>query len=230
VSEAPRSYDDPCGIARALDAVGERWSLLIVRELVFSPKRFTDLRRGLGGMSPNVLSQRLADLERDGVVQRRVAGPPVGAPVYELTGAGHHLLPVLEALARWGNRRPIRSDRPLSRDALMLALRTSVRAGVSVPPGLRLTLDDTSWDPVIEDGTLEWRPPTRATVTATLETSSPTLHRLVFHGLDLAEATADAAAVSTGERSVVVAFLHAFDRAGAGTAAELTGPSSAAQR
>src|SRR6266536_1537935 len=94
-----RLFDDPCGIARALDAVGERWSLLVVRELAFGPKRFNDLRRGLGGVSPNVLSQRLSELDRDGIVRRRVAGPPVGAAIYELTPSGRDLAPVLEALA-----------------------------------------------------------------------------------------------------------------------------------
>jgi DNA-binding HxlR family transcriptional regulator len=76
-----RSYGDPCGIARALDVVGERWALLIVRELVLGPRRFTDLRAALGA-SPNVLTQRLTELEGAGVVQRRSAG---GA-LYELSG------------------------------------------------------------------------------------------------------------------------------------------------
>src|SRR4051812_5651478 len=132
MTETPRRYDDPCGIARALNAVGERWGLLVVRELVFSAKRFSDLRRGLGGISPNVLSQRLGELERDAIVRRRFAGPPVGATVYELTASGRDLLPVLEALARWGSRRPVSSDRPLSRDALMFAMQTTVRAGATV--------------------------------------------------------------------------------------------------
>jgi len=81
----PRSYDDPCGIARALDCVGERWALLVVRELLLGPKRFTDLRTGLAIASPNVLSQRLRELEACHVLQRRVLPPPSGAVVYELT-------------------------------------------------------------------------------------------------------------------------------------------------
>ena len=71
-----RRYDDPCGIARALDAVGDRWALLVVRELIFGPKRFLQLRQGLHGVSPNVLSQRLRDLEAAGVVRRDVLDPP----------------------------------------------------------------------------------------------------------------------------------------------------------
>ena len=76
-----RRYDDPCGIARVLDAVGDRWALLVVRELIFGPKRFLQLRRGLHGVSPNVLSQRLRDLEAAGVVRRNVLDPPAEVAV-----------------------------------------------------------------------------------------------------------------------------------------------------
>src|SRR5687768_12104874 len=100
-----RSYGDPCGIARALDAVGERWALLVVRELLLGPKRFTDLRAALGA-SPNVLSQRLGELEAAGVVERRNA---TGA-LYELTAWGRHLHPILLQLGRWGARS---SQRPV---------------------------------------------------------------------------------------------------------------------
>src|SRR4051812_18209103 len=97
---AARTYDDPCGIARALDVVGERWALLVVRELLLGPKRFADLVRGLDGVSQNVLSQRLRDLEGDGVIARRRLGPPVSASVYELTPWGRELGPVLGSLGR----------------------------------------------------------------------------------------------------------------------------------
>src|SRR5258706_120419 len=99
-----RSYGDPCGIARALDLVGERWALLVVRELVLGPKRFTDLRDGLPGLSPDVLTERLRDLEQAGIVRRRTLAPPAGSRVYELTGWGRELEPVLVALGRWGSR------------------------------------------------------------------------------------------------------------------------------
>jgi len=88
-----RRYDDPCGIARALDAVGDRWALLVARELIFGPKRFLQLRQGLRGVSPNVLSQRLRDLEAAGVVRRDVLDPPAEVAVYELTASGRALEP-----------------------------------------------------------------------------------------------------------------------------------------
>src|SRR5206468_280135 len=101
---APRSYGDPCGIARALDLVGERWALLVIRELVFGPKRFTDLRDGLPGIATNVLSQRLRELVRNGVVARRRLPPPAASNVYELTEYGQELVPIMLALGRWGAR------------------------------------------------------------------------------------------------------------------------------
>jgi DNA-binding HxlR family transcriptional regulator len=99
-----RSYDQFCGIARALDLVGERWGLLIVRDLVLGPKRFTDLRRGLPGIGTNVLAARLKELERGGVVARRTLPPPAASTIYELTDYGRALEGPLLALGRWGAR------------------------------------------------------------------------------------------------------------------------------
>src|ERR1700744_6010614 len=103
---AKRTYGDSCGIARALDIVGERWALLVVRELVHGPKRFTDLRAGLPAISPNVLTQRLDELELAAVVRRRQFPPPAAAWVYELTEWGYELGPILIELGRWGARSP----------------------------------------------------------------------------------------------------------------------------
>lgn len=99
-----RTYRQYCGVARALDFVGERWGLLVVRELVLGPRRFTDLLRGLPGVSTNVLSTRLRQLERAGVVERRLLPPPAASTVYELTAYGRELEPILFALGRWGAR------------------------------------------------------------------------------------------------------------------------------
>ncbi|MFG1809484.1 winged helix-turn-helix transcriptional regulator [Streptomyces sp. NPDC049040] len=118
-----RSYGDGCGIARALDLVGERWGLLVVRELVLGPKRFTGLHAGLPGVSPNVLAQRLRELEAAGVLRRRTLGPPAGARVYELTEWGRELEPLLIGLGRWGGRSPEPTADPYrSADSLMLWL------------------------------------------------------------------------------------------------------------
>ncbi|MEV5546397.1 winged helix-turn-helix transcriptional regulator [Streptomyces sp. NPDC052309] len=97
-----RSYDQYCSAARALDAVGDRWTLLIVRELLAGPRRYTDLHADLPGVSTDVLASRLKDMEREGLTTRRRLPPPGAAYVYELTRRGRELLPVLEALGAWG--------------------------------------------------------------------------------------------------------------------------------
>lgn len=97
-----RSYDQYCSAARALDLVGDRWTLLIVRELLAGPRRYTDLHADLPGVSTDVLASRLKDMERDGLTTRRRLSPPGAAYVYELTGRGRALLPVLQALSGWG--------------------------------------------------------------------------------------------------------------------------------
>ncbi|MEV6051291.1 winged helix-turn-helix transcriptional regulator [Streptomyces sp. NPDC052107] len=97
-----RSYDQYCSAARALDLVGDRWTLLIVRELLAGPRRYTDLHADLPGVSTDVLASRLKDMERDGLTTRRRLPPPGAAYVYELTERGRALLPVLQALGRWG--------------------------------------------------------------------------------------------------------------------------------
>ena len=110
----PRSYEDGCAAAHALDLIGERWALLVVRELLLGPKRFTDLRAGLPGISPNVLSQRLDELERVGVVRRRRLLPPAASWVYDLTPWGQELEPIILQLGRWGARSPLRCPSALS--------------------------------------------------------------------------------------------------------------------
>lgn len=97
-----RHYDQFCPIARALDVVGERWTLLIVRELLAGPRRYTDLHADLPGVSTDVLASRLKEMEREGLVTRRRLPPPGAASVYELTERGRALRPVLTALAEWG--------------------------------------------------------------------------------------------------------------------------------
>src|SRR5215204_2592046 len=101
-----RSYEDACGAAHALDLVGERWALLVMRELMLGPKRFSDLRADLPGISANVLTQRLEGLEASGVLVRRRLPPPASVQVYELTPWGYESEPIFQALGRWAARSP----------------------------------------------------------------------------------------------------------------------------
>jgi DNA-binding HxlR family transcriptional regulator len=121
-----RTYDDGCAAAHALDLVGERWALLVVRELLLGPKRFTDLRRSLVSISPNVLTQRLTELESGGVLTKRKLPAPVAVWVYELSEWGEQLEPVIRALSSWGARSPMRPhEGRLSVDSLVLSFRVT---------------------------------------------------------------------------------------------------------
>ena len=122
---AQRGYRQACGVARGLDIVGERWSLLVVRELLLGPKRFTDLQQALPTASPNALSDRLRELADQGVVCRRQLPSPGRARVYELTTWGRGLEPIVVALGTWALAAPPTAEQLfLSADSVMLAIRT----------------------------------------------------------------------------------------------------------
>jgi DNA-binding HxlR family transcriptional regulator len=124
-TKQPRRYGDACGTAHALDLIGERWALLVMRELMLGPKRFSDLKRDLPGISANVLTQRLEGLEGTGLVRRRRLPPPAGAQVYELTPWGYEAEPIIQTLGRWATRSPAHDPGlPLSATSLMLSFRT----------------------------------------------------------------------------------------------------------
>jgi DNA-binding HxlR family transcriptional regulator len=126
-TEAParRHYDDACATAHALDLVGERWALLVMRELMLGPKRFSDLRADLPGISANVLTQRLEGLEAEGIILRRKLAPPSSAQVYELTPWGYESEPIFQALGRWAVRSPAHDPgRPFGAVSLFLSFRT----------------------------------------------------------------------------------------------------------
>jgi DNA-binding HxlR family transcriptional regulator len=205
-----RSYDDPCGVARALDLVGERWTLLVVRELLFGAKRFTDLVRGLPGMSQNVLSQRLRDLDEAGIVRTRRLGPPVSARVYELTERGAALEPVLLELGRWGSRTSLKSGAELSVDALMLALKTTFVPGEDFDCELRF--GDDVFHVVAVDGRLSLGRGAGDRPEVVAEMDAGTLRALVFGGRPVKAALADDALRLKGERAAFERFARCFPR------------------
>src|SRR5271155_34402 len=123
-----RSYGDACPIGRALDVIGERWALLVVRELLFGAQRFSDLRRALADASTNMLTDRLRELEAHGVVLRRTLPPPAACTVYELTDRGHELEPLLDALGDWGSAESRPASSSLTASSVLLFLRGSARA------------------------------------------------------------------------------------------------------
>lgn len=127
-----RRYDDACGTALGLEILGERWALLVVRELMLGPKRFGDLRASLPGLSANVLTQRLEHLESAGVLVRRRLGPPASVQVYELTPWGLEAEPIIAVLGKWAARSPDHDPTlPLSPVSIMLSLKTMFDANAA---------------------------------------------------------------------------------------------------
>jgi DNA-binding HxlR family transcriptional regulator len=121
-----RTKLDGCGIAHASDLLGQRWALLVIRELLLGPKRFTDLRAGIPDISPNVLGQRLRELGESGIVARRKLAPPAAVQVYELTEWGRDLEPAVLALGRWASRSPsFPRAAEMGPDSLVLALKAT---------------------------------------------------------------------------------------------------------
>ena len=208
-----RTYDDACAAAHALDLIGERWALLVVRELLLGPKRFTDLRAGLPGASPNVLAQRLRELERAGVVQRRKLPPPAASRVYELTDWGEELEPVITQLGRWGARSPLRPrDAGLSVDSLILSFRTMFdpRAADGLRASYELRLGEDRFRVVVDDGRFEVVRGAADRPEAVIETSSATLAALVYEDRDLAETLHSGEVKIEGDESAVESFLGLF--------------------
>ena len=208
-----RTYGDVCGVARALDAVGERWALMIVRELLLGPKRFTDLRAGLPHLSPDILTQRLRDLDAGGIVTRRTLPPPAPAKLYELTALGHELEPVVTALGRWGALLPI-SDGELhmSFDAHILSLRTLFAPALAegFAAHVQLRLGEQRFLAVVEDGGLVIEPGETAAPDAVIATDASTLIALVHGRRELDDALRAGDVTLAGDEAVVRRFLGLF--------------------
>ncbi|HEX3834517.1 MAG TPA: winged helix-turn-helix transcriptional regulator [Solirubrobacteraceae bacterium] len=213
MAERKRNYGDSCGIARALDLVGERWTLLVIRELVLGPKRFTDLRAGLPGISADVLSQRLRELDAAGVVGRRALSPPASARVYELTDWGRELEPALHALGRWGSQAALPAEAPpLSADAAVVALQTMFDpAGAGEIDGAyELRLGDRPFTIRIGNRRLRARQGTDDGAVATIVTDTGTLVSVLWHGRPLGEAIASGSLSIDGDRAAAQRLLGSF--------------------
>jgi DNA-binding HxlR family transcriptional regulator/putative sterol carrier protein len=209
-----RSYGDACGIARALDVVGERWALMVVRELLLGPKRFTDLRGGLPHVSPDVLAQRLRDLEQAGVVHHRRLPPPYASKVYELTPGGRALEPVLIELGRWGGAYapPPGDGMCMSLDAYIVSLRTLFdpeRAG-DFAARVELRLGDERFRVVIADGQVEAGRGELPDADAVIETDPDTLIDVLHGHRRLADALRAGTMRFNGDKRAARRFTELF--------------------
>jgi DNA-binding HxlR family transcriptional regulator len=203
-----RSYRDPCGIARALDLVGQRWALLVVRELILGPKRFSDLRDSLDGIATDVLAQRLKDLEASEIVMQRELPPPAASRVYELTERGRGLEPVLLALGRWGAQAAF-PDRhhPLGVDAFLVALKTTFdpERAAGLTATYSLVLDGEPYTVTVADGRFEVTRGPAADPGATIEAPVRALPDVVFRG-----APREASIAISGDGALAERFFALF--------------------
>ena len=209
-----RTYQDPCGIARGLDVVGERWALLVVRELLLGPKRFIDLRAGLPHVGPDVLAQRLRELEQSGVVRRDKLPPPAGARVYELTEWGQELEPVVLGLGRWGSQAPFPPGHGhLGADSFVLALKTlfdPARVDGAAETTYALRLGEHAFEARVHDGRFEVRRGAARNPDATISSDPGTLEDVLWRGRSLPEALGSKAITLDGDRRAAERFLALF--------------------
>lgn len=214
MAKAKRTYADACGIARALDAVGDRWALMVVRELIIGPKRFSDIRAGLPKLSADVLAERLRGLEEVGVVRRRTLPPPYAAKVYELTPAGLELEPVLVALGRWGgaNAAPPVAGCGMSFDSHIVSLRTLFspeRAG-DLEASYELRLEGGAFRVDVAGGVAEIERGAPADPDVVLTASAPHLFAVVRGVRDLADAQESGELEVEGDRALAQRFFELF--------------------
>jgi DNA-binding HxlR family transcriptional regulator len=209
-----RSYGEACRFAYALDVVGERWALLVVRELLLGPKRFTDLRAGLPHASSNILSERLRDLEHGGVIQRRKLPPPAASSVYELTEWGRELEPIVTKLGAWGARSPIPPEsQEIGPDSVILALRSlfDAEAAGEMTASYELRIGERRFRVELSAGELDLgRGSPDKPAAALAFADAPTFAAVLAGQLPLEEALASGAARVEGSKQAVKRFLRLF--------------------
>jgi DNA-binding HxlR family transcriptional regulator len=208
-----RQYDDACATAHALDLVGERWALLVMRELMLGPRRFSDLRGSLPGISANVLTQRLEGLEAAGVLTRHKLPPPAAAQVYELTEWGYESEPIFQALGRWAARSPAHDPSlPFSAVSLMLSLRTMFDArraqGIDARIGFCLG-EETFLGRVTSERIEIVRAPLEKTDVVFTGTAA-TIARAVYAGQPIDALEAEGVLRVEGDRAVAEQFVSLF--------------------
>lgn len=184
--------------------------MLVVRELLLGPKRFGAIRAGLHGVSPNVLSQRLRELERAGVVRRDTLPPPADVAVYELTARGRALEPVLLELGRWGSREPIDTNSDLGVDALMLALKTLFAPEHAFDAIFGITVDREDFRIVVHDRAINVRRGAAADAPTHLTTDAKTLRAVAFGRETVSHAEAAHRLTIAGDRQPAQKFSQMF--------------------
>jgi DNA-binding HxlR family transcriptional regulator/putative sterol carrier protein len=211
---AKRTYDQYCGLAQALDLVGERWSLLIVRELLMGPKRYTDLRAGLPGIATNLLADRLKGLEEIGVVHREYRPPPIAATVYELTERGRALDGAIIELGRWGGMSlgSPDPDQDFKASWFALGMRATFRPAVAgdADGDYEFRIGDEVFSFEIRDGCAHARQGPSDSPDLVLEADPQTFLALLGGRLAPSDALEKGAARIEGSRRALAHMLRAF--------------------
>ena len=208
-----RSHDDGCGIAHASDLLGQRWAMLVVRELLLGPKRFTDLRTGIPDVSPNVLGQRLKELEASGIVRRRKLAPPAAVQVYELTEWGRELEPAVLALGRWASGSPsFPRDAEMGPDSLVLALKSTFDPAKAdgLDATYELRLGEVPFKIAVKEGKFEAARLEPEGPDATIRSDPNTIASVVFGGNPLGKAIEAGDVEIDGSRQAVNRLFRSF--------------------
>ena len=208
-----RTYGQYCGFARAVEVVGERWAFLIIRDLLVSPKRFTDLHRGLPGIPTNILTARLKELEQAGVVQRKVLPRPEGSIVYELTDYGLELEDIVDRLGRWGAKamREPRAGETVTVDSLQTALRSTFcpQSAAGVHAGFELRFGEIIIHALVDDGSVKVGKGSLPAPDLIIETG-PALKALMAGEITPAAAIENGSVHLTGNPKLLTRFVDIF--------------------
>jgi len=208
-----RGYGQYCGFARAVEVVGERWSMLVIRDLLVAPKRFTDLHRGLPGIPTNILTARLKELEEAGVIRRRALARPERAIVYELTEYGAELEHVVVGLGRWGAKQlgDPRPDEVVTIDSMITAFRTTFQRSAS--KGIRTSFEVRMGDIVlhikVDDGRIDVAAGPMPDAQLKIE-AGPAIKALMSRDMTPAEAIKSGAVGLAGNKKLLTTFIDLF--------------------
>ena len=208
-----RRYHDACGAAHGLDLVGERWALLVIRELMMGPRRFSDLRKDLYGISANVLTQRLEGLEASGIVQRRKLPPPASVQVYELTDWGYEIKPVFMVLGRWAARSPQHDPTlPISAVSIMQSFEAMFDPARADGAVMRLgfALDEDRMVVSVDGGEITTRRGEVEGCDVVVRAAPPVVAAAVYGKVPLAALEGEGAMILEDDREVFARFIDFF--------------------
>lgn len=208
-----RRYEDACGTAHALDLIGERWALLVMRELMMGPKRFGDIKTDLPGISANVLTQRLEGLETAGIVVRRQLPPPASIQVYELTEWGYQSKPIMGALGRWATRSPWHdTSQHMSSASLMLSFQAMARPDLAkdVEGTIGFDLGRETFVLTFHDGMPNPQRGDPAAADVVFKGAPRAIAAAVYGGVPLAALEAEGMLAVAGDRALAERFVTLF--------------------